>query len=94
MHLFAQYVFLGRINSALQEFGGGWNSHGIRTEHGMTPNQLFIVGVLQLRQMNLTAFDFFKSVNDNYGIKADDTIDDDDDEEEGVSIPRSSIQLK
>ena len=40
--------------------------------------------------MNLTAFDFFNSVDDNYGIEADETIDD---EDEGVSIPHSSIQL-
>jgi len=87
VHLFSlHYVFLGRINYALQEFSAGWNSYGIRTEHGMTPNQLFIAGVLRLRQMNLTAFNFFNSVGDNYGIEADDTIDGD---EEGVSIPHS-----
>lgn len=94
VHLFAlHYVFLKRINSALQQFGEGWNSHGIRTAHGMTPNQLFIAGVLQLRQMNLTAFDFFNAVDNNYGIDADDMATNDDDDDEGVSIPRSTVQL-
>ena len=94
VHLFAlHYVFLKRINSALQQFREGWNSHGIRTAHGMTPNQLFIAGVLHLRQMNLTAFDFFNTVDNNYGIDTDDTVINDDGDDEGVSIPHSTVQL-
>lgn len=41
-HLFSlQYVFLPRINKALQEFMDTWNNHGVRTEHGKSPNQIF-----------------------------------------------------
>ena len=55
-----------------------------------TPNQLFIAGVVQLRQTDLTAFDFFSTVE---GIDANDMATNDDDDDEGVSIPRSTVQL-
>ena len=41
------YVYLPRINSALQSFIESWNNHSISTEHNLTPNQLFIRGALQ-----------------------------------------------
>ena len=98
IHLFAlHYIYLKRINFALQQFAEGWNSYGIRTVHGLSPNQLFTAGVLRLRQSNLTAFDSFNMVDDNYGIDEDDSVADDIDEveghNEGVSIPRSTVQL-
>lgn len=47
-HLFClHFVFLPRINAALESFTESWNNHSISTEHGMTPNQLFIQGALQ-----------------------------------------------
>ena len=97
-HLFAlQYVFLPRINSALQQFAQGWNHHGIRTEHGLSPNQLFTRDMLQLRESNYTALDFFDRVDDNYGLDEEDATqqntDNDDDDQEGVTIARSSVQL-
>lgn len=58
-HLFAlQYVFIPWINSALQQFAQGWNSHGIQTKRGLSPHQLFTRGMLQLRDSNYTALDF------------------------------------
>ena len=41
------FVFLPRINVALQSFTESWNNHSISTANGMTPNQLFIHGALQ-----------------------------------------------
>lgn len=91
IHLYAvHYIFLPRINIALQKFAEGWNNHGIRTEHGMTPNQLFTIGMLQLRQSNHTALDFYEQVNENYGIDEEGMGTRDD---EGVSIPHSTISL-
>ena len=75
-----------RINSALQQFGKGWNSHGIRTAHGMTPNQLFIAGVLQLRQMLLISLMLWITIMEDDAFTNDDN-------EEGVSFPRSTVQL-
>ena len=46
-HLFAlHYVFLPCINKAIEDFKNAWNHHGVRTERGMTPNQLFTMGML------------------------------------------------
>ena len=91
------FIYLKRINFALQQFAEGWNSHGIRTERGLSPNQLFTAGVLRLRRSNLTAFDSFNMVDDNYGIDEDDSVADDinevEDNNEGVPIPRSTVQL-
>ena len=42
-----RYVFLKRINAALKSFSESWNNHSISSAHSMTPNQLFIQGVLQ-----------------------------------------------
>jgi len=51
----------------------------------MTPNQLFTAGVFKLRQLNLTAYNFCNSVDQNYGIDTDGLVANDDDAE-GVSI--------
>ena len=86
-----QYVFLPRVNQSLSNFKEGWNHHGIRTEHNMTPYQLFTFGCLQLQLSGLVALDFFDSVNEQYGIDdSDSSIMNDID---GVSIPRNAIHL-
>lgn len=41
------YVYLPRINEALNAFIESWNNHSISTEHNLTPNQLFIQGALE-----------------------------------------------
>lgn len=41
-----QYVYIPRINSALEMFQVGWNNHAITTEHCQTPMQLFVSGNL------------------------------------------------
>lgn len=44
LHLFAlQYMFLSHINNVLQQFAQGKNNRGIRTEHGLSPNQVFML---------------------------------------------------
>jgi len=43
------------INDALKVFQDGCNNHGIRTEHGQSPNQSFVAGILQLRESRMTA---------------------------------------
>ena len=67
--LFAlHHVFLPRINRSLQQFIGAWNNHNIRTEHSLTPHQLFTSGSLRLQNAGLSALDFFDHVPDTYGI--------------------------
>jgi len=81
MHIYAlQYVYIPRINDALQVFQSGWNSHGIRTEHGQSPNQLFIAGALRLRESRMTAFDYYDRISCiQYGV-----------EEQGISVSDAS----
>jgi len=46
VHLFAlHYVYLPRINQSLDVCTLGWNFHGLRTEKGRTPKQLFYTDV-------------------------------------------------
>lgn len=80
VELFAiHYIFLPRINRSLQQFRLAWNDHGLRTERGNTPNQLFTMGSLCLRHSGTPAVDFFESVNDNYyGVEEDGLAPDDD----------------
>ena len=92
-HLFAlHYVFLPRINRALQQFLAAWNNHGLRTERGQTPNQLFIDGALRLRHSGLPALDFFQTVPEDYGYE-EEGIAPDEDEEGGIEVPSLRMEL-
>ena len=88
------YVYKPRINRSLQQFVEAWNNHGVRTEHGQTPNQLFTVGSLQLRNAGLTALDFFDQVTDNYGIDSDLGVSiASDEDDEGVEVPQTELEI-
>lgn len=84
------FVFLPRINRVLDSFMATWNNHGIRTEHGKTPNQIFTQGVLQLRNSGLVAVDFFDSVVDVYGSDSDYVLPE---STEGVTVPATDLNL-
>lgn len=48
VHLFcAHYVFLPRLTEALHTFTEGWDNHPLRSEGGLTPNQLWVMGHMQ-----------------------------------------------
>ena len=56
MHVFAlQYIFLPRINRALEMFTEAWNLHPVRTELNWTPEQMWLNGMIDLRNQQLTA---------------------------------------
>ncbi len=44
------FTFLGTIQDKLDAFRLGWCNHGLRTERGCTPMQLWISGFLQTNQ--------------------------------------------
>ena len=88
------FTFLPRINQALSKFQDGWNRHGIRTEHNMTPYQLFTYGALQLQHTGLVALDFFETTSEEYGIDDSDPILAESSIDEGVSIPQVNIHLE
>lgn len=61
------YTYLPRINHSLDIFKDCWNHHGVRTEHNMSPNQLFTSVALRLRRAGIQALNFFNTVDNTYG---------------------------
>ena len=46
IHLFClHFVFIPKLRKHLEEFLNGWNHHGLSTENGKTPMQLWIEGM-------------------------------------------------
>ena len=82
------YIFLPRISRSLRHFQDAWNNHGVRTERGNTPNQLFTAGSLHLQRSGLSALDFFQNVPENYGIEQQGLIPDED-----TFIPQINVEL-
>ena len=69
VHLFAfHYVYIPRINNALDEFIRQYNNHPLRTEHNMTPLQLFMVSP--------TSVDHVIADASTYGVKEDGPVPD------------------
>ena len=63
-HLFAlHYIFIPRVNRALNEFKRQYNNHPLRTEHYLTPLQLFTVSPHAIDPMTIDT--------DVYGIEED-----------------------
>ena len=90
-HLFAlHFVFLPRINRALEYFRMAWNEHGLRTEGNQTPRQLFAAGALRLRHSDSVALDFFDMIPESYGVdEGSVTVQ----ESGGVEIPPLRINI-
>ncbi len=40
-------VYIPRINKSLRIWVDGWNNHAIRSEHNLTPHQLYTVGMME-----------------------------------------------
>lgn len=69
-HLFClHYIFLPRVQRAAAEFRNQWNNHGLSTEGGQTPLQLWHRGVLQSAGAGATQ-DIFDR-HDAFGINED-----------------------
>ena len=95
LHLFAlHYIYIPRINQGLQQFLEAWNHHGMRTECGQTPHQIFTAGSLRLRHSGLSALDFFDTVTETYGVDSDlGVTSDETDDEEGVEVPATDLDI-
>ena len=56
IHLFVlQFIFLPRINRALESFTSAWNLHPIRTERNWTPMRIWGNGMIDHRNRDLNA---------------------------------------
>lgn len=86
------YIFLPRINAALQKFTEGWNSHPIRTARHRSLHQLFSAGMILLQHSGLTALDYFSTVDSNYGVDDDGPVPPGD-IGNTIEVPRCSFQL-
>ena len=92
-HLYAlRYVYIPRINSALSQFRSGWNNHRIRTEHNLSPKQLFTAGVLRLQRSGLVALDFLERVGDGYGTD-EYGLSPSSEDQTGVEVPEVGFSL-
>ncbi|KAK7508146.1 hypothetical protein BaRGS_00000385 [Batillaria attramentaria] len=71
-HIWAlHYVFLPRINHALDLFSVQKNNQGMRTERGQTPNQLFLRGMLsRYNDTSTAASDFWAGSTFNLQLPA------------------------
>ena len=55
VHIFClHYVFLPRINSSLRAFWSAWNAHPMQSEHGLSPDQLWLQGMAEYDNESLT----------------------------------------
>ena len=87
-----EYVYLPRINRAIDCFVQGWNSHGIRTAQHLSPRQLFTQGVLRLQHSGLVALDFMDSVDQLYGVEPNGPTAIDD-SQTTVRVPDNNLNL-
>ena len=87
VHLFClHYVYIPRINAQLKAFVRSWNNHSMRTEHGMTPSQLWVRGLCCADSSVLD-----QPVTEDYGIEESQPPDPFD--LESVVVPDVTINL-
>ena len=96
-HMFSlHYVFLPRLNRDLEVFRNQWNNHPLRTEHNLTPIQLYIQGIRTASQSNFMFMPGTRTTEENIISHAgnDDYIDDElENNESTVTIPQTTSPL-
>ena len=90
------YVFLPRIQDALNNFRNGWNQHPISTEKNRSPLQLFTISMMDTKNKERTCVkDFEANPGDlsNFGIDPDVSLYTDDcDDVLSVNIDEETVQ--
>ena len=85
-HLYAlHFVYVPRINRALEAFQRGWNHHSIRTESNKSP----VEGYLSLQRSGLVALDFAEQVENSYGMDEEGLTSDD----SQVNVPQNLLTI-
>lgn len=60
VHLYAlHFIYLPRINMSLRTFASSWNQHGLSSENGFSPQQLWVRGMLSHFSCGVVAVDDF-----------------------------------
>ena len=94
-HLFSlHFVYIPRINRALQHFTSQWNSHPVSSEHQLSPLQIFASGILENMHSGYSGVESILHPNEIllYGFDPDGPIPLDD-EDYQVSIPAVNVHL-
>ena len=94
-HLFSlHFVYIPRINRALQHFTSQWNSHPVSSEHQLSPLQIFASGILENMHSGYSGVESILHPNEIplYGFDPDGPIPLDDDDYQ-VSIPAVDVHL-
>ena len=93
VHLFSlHFVFIPRINRALQHFTNQWNNHPVSSEHQLSPLQIFAYGILENMHSGYSGVESILRTNEIplYGFDPDGPIPlDDDDYQVNTSSTRS-----
>jgi hypothetical protein len=97
LHLFAlQYIYIPRVNRALDYFTDQWNNHPMSTERNRSPLQTWTAGFYKFAESNYSAvrdvLDASTTNFDDYGID-DDGPRPQIETNNNVIVPRSTIQL-
>lgn len=95
LHLFAlHYTYLPRINASLSEFIEQWMHHGLRTENGSSPLQLYTEGILQNANSGHIATDSIYSEEElfYYGVDGQGPFSLEEQDYQ-VAVPETDIQL-
>ena len=94
MHLFSLHlVYLQEINKSLVEFSRQWNYHGLSTEGGSSPLQLWTEGILRTENDKNLPLDVILTEEELfwYGVDEGDISVSEEDQE--VVVPSSNIHL-
>ena len=95
IHLFAlHFVYLPRINAALEEFVAQWNNHSIRTTGGLSPRQLYINCILDVQNSNYSAVENIYGADQGnlmYGVDDGDELEINSDN--NVQVPQLGFHL-
>lgn len=90
------YVFLPRINSNLDRFKLAWNNHKLSSMKCKTPNQLYILGMLNLFGSDYRAVnEFFEggTVDNTFGVDLPDDAVETTDTDNNVVVPEVTYQI-
>ncbi|MEQ2286188.1 hypothetical protein AMECASPLE_039717 [Ameca splendens] len=65
---FIYFAYMPRIERATIEFRNQWNNHGLSTQNGQTPLQLWHTGVINNMAQQNTAVDSIFELHENFGV--------------------------
>ena len=92
LHLFALHlVYVDLINDALKEFVGQWNNHPVTTENNLSPQQLWIRGMVSLQNSGYSAVESVVQDISNYGIDVGGPVPED--HSRLVTVPETPISV-